>query len=440
MQPVSPDFSPAPARKAVHPSLFTLLILPLGVAGGYVQVTLAYLLSEAGVSVEKIAAVVAASVLPHVLKFLWAPLVDTTLTFKKWYWLSGVTSSLVLVAMSLLPLTDANLPLLTLGIYAYHFFISFAGMAAAGLMAYEVPAALHGRAAGYYQIGNLGGGGIGGGLGLLLAQRLPMAGLAGVVLGVLCLGCCLALLAFRDQTTTIRAARISDTYRAMGQDVWATLRTKSGWLGLVICLLPLGTGAASGLWSAVAKDWGAGADTVALVTGILGGLVSAVGCLLGGWVCDRVSPRYAYLLFGLAAAACLVGMAYAPRTEPMFIVGTLLYALANGTCYASFTAITLEAIGKGAAVTKYNLFASLSNSPAYLLMYVLGFAYARFGARGMLNTEALFAVGAVVFFLVLQQTVLRNKIPRWRKQAAAPAEAALVPVPVKIRDETARVG
>ena len=41
MQHVSPDFSAATARKAVHPSLFAILVLPMGVALGYVQVTLA---------------------------------------------------------------------------------------------------------------------------------------------------------------------------------------------------------------------------------------------------------------------------------------------------------------------------------------------------------------------------------------------------------------
>ena len=78
MQHVSPDFPTAMARKAVHPFLFTILVLPMGVALGYVQVTLAYVLSDAGVSVPQIAAVVAASVLPHIFKFLWAPLVETT--------------------------------------------------------------------------------------------------------------------------------------------------------------------------------------------------------------------------------------------------------------------------------------------------------------------------------------------------------------------------
>jgi len=36
------------------------------------------------------------------------------------------------------------------------------------------------------------------------------------------------------------------------------------------------------LWSAVAIDWHAGANMVALVTGVLNGIVCALGCLLGG--------------------------------------------------------------------------------------------------------------------------------------------------------------
>ena len=78
-----------PIHKPVHPFLFTILILPMGVSVGFVSVTLGYLLSEAGVSVEKIAALVGATLLPHVFKFIWAPLVDTTLSFKKWYWIAS---------------------------------------------------------------------------------------------------------------------------------------------------------------------------------------------------------------------------------------------------------------------------------------------------------------------------------------------------------------
>ena len=99
----------------------------------------------------------------------------------------------------------------------------------------------------------------------------------------------------------------------------------------------------------------------------------------------------------------------------MFITWTSIYAVTNGLCYAGFTAFTLEAIGKGAAATKYNIFAALSNSPAYLMTYLLGLAYARFGVTGMLNTDALFAVGAIAFFLLMQKMVYRKNVPQWHK-------------------------
>jgi len=67
----------------VHPWVFMVLIIPFGVVGGYVSVTLAYQLKQAGASVGQIATLVALGVLPQTLKFFWAPVVDLTLTQKK---------------------------------------------------------------------------------------------------------------------------------------------------------------------------------------------------------------------------------------------------------------------------------------------------------------------------------------------------------------------
>ena len=67
------------SRRHPHPSVYLLLILPFGVIGGYLQVSIAYLLAHAGVSVDKIAALIAVSYLPHTWKFLWAPIADITL-------------------------------------------------------------------------------------------------------------------------------------------------------------------------------------------------------------------------------------------------------------------------------------------------------------------------------------------------------------------------
>lgn len=402
-------------QKSAHPFLFTILILPMGVSSGYVTVTLGYLLSQAGVSVEKIAALVAASLLPHIFKFLWAPLVDSSLTYKRWYKLANVVSFLVIVAIAIVPFKEANIPHLTVLVFLWSLAITFLCMATEGMMAYDVPEELKGRTGGFLQAGNLGGAGIGGGLGLLLAQHLSVVWMSTVIIGVLCLACTLALAFFRNHKTSVKEEDMRQTYVNIGKDVWSTIKTKSGILGLLLCFLTLGTGAAGNLWSSIAKDWHTSADTVALVTGVAGGLLAALGCMIGGWICDRMNSRNAYLLFGLAGAACAVAMGYAPRTEWMFIGFTSLYAITTGLSFAGFTAFTLAVIGKGAAATKYNIFAALSNSPIYLMTYVVGVAYAHFGARGMLNTEAAFAVGAVLLFLLIQKLI-------YRKGAAAPEE------------------
>jgi predicted MFS family arabinose efflux permease len=276
--------------------------------------------------------------------------------------------------------------------------VTFLGMATDSLMAYGTPPELKGRAGGWFQAGNLGGAGLGGGAGLWLAQRLP-ANLVGGILALSCLACCLALLFVREPESTIRESHVTKTLVNVFRDLWGLARSRTGVAALFLCFLPIGSGAASNLWSAVAGDWRASADTVALATGVLGGVLSAVGCLLGGWGCDRMNRKAAYVLYGALQAACAIGMGIAPRTQAMYILFTSLYSVITGLTYAGFTAFVLEAMGTGAAATKYNVFASLSNAPIYYMTLIDGWAHTRWGAGGMLNTEAAICLlGMILFF------------------------------------------
>jgi len=103
----------------------------------------------------------------------------------------------------------------------------------------------------------------------------------------------------------------------------------AGLLALILCFLP-SIGRGLELWSAVADDWRASAGAVELVTGVLNGVVSAVGCLAGGWICDRMNRKGAYALYGVLQGVCAVAMALAPRTEAMYVVFTLVYAFVTG--------------------------------------------------------------------------------------------------------------
>ncbi|MBL0340117.1 MAG: MFS transporter [Bacteroidetes bacterium] len=396
-------------KKKIHPIVFTFLILPMGVMSGYVNVTLAFLYSSAGLSVEQVAALVAAGLAPHIFKFLWAPLVDSTLSAKKWYLIANTLSALGMLAMGILPVTSSNLVLISAIVWLANFAVTFVAMATESIMAYDVPEELKGRAGGYFQAGNLGGNGVGGGIGLLLAQRLPDPWMTAVIIAGSCFLCSAGLFFVNDVKSSVRGESLISSFRNVIVDIWNILKSQSGLLVVILCFLPMGTGAASNLWAAVADDWNASADTVALVTGVMGGLLSAAGCLLGGWICDRMNRKTAYWLFGLVGGLTALGMAFAPKTELMYILWTSFYAITVGLSYAGFTAVVLEAIGTGAAATKYNIFAALSNTPIYYMIYINGQAHTQWGPKGMLSTEAVFAFLAVLFFILLQLIITSKK-------------------------------
>jgi len=404
----------------VHPSIFLLLILPFGVMSGYLTVTLAWQLAHHGISVEQVSALVAVSYIPHTWKFLWAPIADSFWTRKGWYVLASVLSAAGMFAMGALPTTAAALPLLTIVVVVANVAVTFVGMSVESLLAYGCAENEKGRAAGWFQAGNLGGNGLGGGAGLWLAQRVAEPWMPGAVLAVACLACMAGLLLLPEPPATHRGENVGHTLANVAKDLWGVARQRLGFLALVLCFMPIGAGAASGLWSAVAGDWKASADTVALATGVLTGFVSAAGCIAGGFVCDRMHRQWAYVMFGVLQALSAVAMALAPRTETMFVVFTLTYAFITGLTYAGFSAFVLEAMGKGAAATKYNVFASLSNTPIAYMTRVDGWAHGRWGSGGMLFADA--AAGAVG--LLLFGGVWAAVMARGRRPAAEPAPGA----------------
>jgi PAT family beta-lactamase induction signal transducer AmpG len=281
---------------------------------------------------------------------------------------------------------------------------TFLAMAVESLMVFGTRTDQLGRAGGWFQAGNLGGQGLGGGAGLWLAQSLPEPWMGAAVIGLACALCSLALLPLREPPALARSGNYVDDLQFVLKDLWEVARSRTGILALLIVFLPIGTGAASNLWAAVADDWHASANTVALVTGVLGGVVSMAGCLVGGYLCDRIDRKTAYVLYGALQAACAVAMALAPRTEAMYILFTMAYALITGLTYAGFSAVVLEAIGLGAAATKYNVFASLSNMPIMYMTVIEGWAQTRWNVAGMLFVEAALAAAAMLLFVVTVAT------------------------------------
>lgn len=371
---------------------------------------MAYLLAHVGMSIDRIAELVALSIVPHTWKFLWAPIADTTLKRKSWYIIASIVTALGLFIIGIIPVTKDSFLIFSIIILASNFAVTFLGMSVESLMAYNTPESEKGRASGWFQAGNLGGAGLGGGFGLWLAQVQPFHWLPGVALGIVCILCCLALLFVQEPEEVFHEGSFIENVFDAIKDLWNVVKSKSGYLALLLCFLPIGTGAASGLWSAVAGDWHATAGTVELVTGVLSGIASAIGSIAGGFICDRMDRKAAYSMFGFLMALSAVVMALAPRSENIFIIFTLGYAFITGLSYAGFSAFVLEAIGHGAAATKYNLYAALSNMPIAAMTVVDGWGHQKWGASGMLLTEAAAAVVALIIFFSVYYIVKGRRV------------------------------
>ena len=413
----------AAARTAPHPIVWTILYLPFGALTGFVQVALTFLATKHGLSISEGALLNGANLLSQWFKWIWAPIVDVTLTPRKWYVYATAASAVGVLTMSIIPLGPSTLLLLLAVIAVASLVNSAVGMAVEAILADTTPPDQVGRVSAWFQTGNLGGVGLGGALGLFLIVKLPAPWMAGAIMGLLFMLCCLALLYTPKTQSTHAHEKPLAAVKGVIRDLKLMLKTKGGLLAAILCILPIGTGAAQAVLTQaeVAAYWGAGQRHVELLQGLFAGAVTAAGCFAGGWLCNRIKPRLAYPIIGLLLALIATGMAICPATVTMYIVWSLAYAFGVGLAYAAFTAFVLEAMGKGSGATKYNIYASASNFPIWWLGLLLGVVAQRYGMRNMLLTEAALGVVGVAAFALATVYVRRTSLPDDVEPAAAPA-------------------
>jgi MFS family permease len=305
----------------------------------------------------------------------------------------------------------AHLRLLTTVIVVSQIGLTLLNMAVESFLGSMTPEE-KGRASGWYQAGMAVGSGCGGGAALWLSQQLSAGWMVGAVVGGAMLGSALPLLWLREPPEMGHG--LFAAMRNLGWDLKKIALSRAGLLGIFICLSPVGAGAAQNYFGPSADDWGASANVVAIVTGVLGGLVTAVGAVVGGWLSDRTGRLNGYAIGGALTALVGLTMALAPPLAPhapwSYVVFTLGYQFFNGVAAAGFTGLVLETIGGGAVATKYNVFASISNLAISYTTRIDGKAHKAWGANGMFYTDTALTFAAIAV-LVLVARLFRPKQP-----------------------------
>lgn len=396
-----------PTTYAKPYSIF-FMVMPYGISSGFVTIILPYVLKQNHFSVVQIAGIVSVGVSANIWRFFWGPLADITLSLKRWYWIGVGCCLMMILMLSFIPFNIHNIALITIAVFLSQVAATFVVLPLGGIMAKRIADDKKGAAAGWYQAGNLGGMGLGGGIGLWLTTHYNL-GVAGIALIVSSLICALVIVFIKDVTHTSQQSFVGDI-KMMGKDILTMFRIPI--VVFVVCLIcmPIGTGAASNLWSAIAVDWHANADTVALVSGVLSGLISALGCVIGGYFADKFGVWWAYLGSGLLFALVTILMAISAYQSNVFVLGVLAYALMLGLINAAFSAIVLYAIGKTSAATKYSLLSSVGNIPVVYMTSINGWVHDIKGSKFMLMTEALLAVVFVLFSILILQWMNKKNL------------------------------
>jgi MFS family permease len=402
----SPDSRPLPAP------LYGMLCLPGGLVNGFVSVTLGFVLGHRGVSVAAVSGLVGLFLLPTTWMFLAGPVVDVSLTPRRWYAITVIVTAGCFAAFALTPMTAVAVPLL--GVLTFTASAAAVGASAAAIaaMALTTSPAERGPIAGWIQAANLGGTGLGGGLGLWVADRAGESA-AALAMAATTLACA-APLTFLRVPRRLPGVAVSARAGQMAREIWELARTRAGILAVILMVMPSALGASMGLLPAAAGAWRASASLVALMSGVLGGLATIPGCVVGGHLCRRHVHRSVYIVGALAFAAGLTAMALSPHTP--FAYGAFLISnyLILGVALGALTSVNFDALGPTSPATVSSGLLSLANLPLLAMTLLLGQAEARLGVNGMLLTEAGLGAACVALYTLLALC--------WR----APASAELV--------------
>lgn len=394
--------------------------MPYGCFNGLVTVALPYVLRGDGISVSHIATIAAVVQIPAIWYFLWAPVVDVRLRRRTWIVVLSAASALcagVAIGRSASP----NVRSLTALLIVASVFNQPVSSAIGGLVASMVPNELRGRTAGWSQAGMLSGGVLAGGVAIWLTGHAPVVA-RGLVAAFLIATPALAALAVHEPSPSKQP--IGAHLAAMARDVWAALHRRDVRLGLLFFVSPIGAGALTNLFSAVAPDFHASASFVMIVV-VIGGVLTPLGAILGGIVCDRFDRWRVYPIAGLTAAASAGAMLLAPLAAATYLVGAAAYALSTGFCYAAFMSLAFELVGSSTAAsgTRFTIFMAAVNVPVAYMLRLDGWGNAHGGVRGMLAVDALSNAIFGIIFLAGVLAFRSYQPPRPRDRARAMRDA-----------------
>ncbi|HEX3940768.1 MAG TPA: MFS transporter [Acidobacteriaceae bacterium] len=391
-------FDVIPASAPERPWLFGLLIAPMAVlSNGVIGGALAYLLRQQGVGPARESSILAFLTLPQTIYFLWSPLTDFWFHRRTWLMIAAAASAAALFAAFREPslAASATVGLIFLSACLGQIIVASCG----GMMGTLQRESVRRRASSFYQAGSLAFGAVAILVLVGLSGRLALRTLGWITAAMIALPAVAALLAPRQQELSPRGFR--ETRAILWREFKTTFLRVRAIPYLLLVLFPMGSGAMIQLLPGLAVDYHIDGAQVAWINGVAGALLMAAGALATTLLPARARAGVIYVTISLANEAALAILLLGPLRPGVYFAGTVLFLFTIGGCYAGFTAVILEFLGRAgmSGSGRYSIINSLGNIPVAYMTYLDGRGYARWGARGLPGIDAV--VGGLGGLLLL---------------------------------------
>ncbi|MEP7028842.1 MAG: MFS transporter [Candidatus Eisenbacteria bacterium] len=433
---------------------FFLLYVTEGIPLGFTATAVATQMRRQGLGPAEIGVFVGSLYLPWAFKWIAGPIVDTIWSRKFGRRRTWIVSMQVLMILTLLIAIPVNfttqLSLFTALILIHNAFGATQDVAIDALAVGVLQPDERGVANGFMFGGATLGQTIGGSGALFLAAIMPFKLTYLFVAGSIGLITLLVALPIREplELAPVRAAgsrlvAIGGELRTFVLEAWRTFRgSRAATLGLVFALLPTGAYALGlALQSNLAVELGLNDSKVAQLN-LWSTVISATGCIAGGWLSDRFGRRKTLGTFLFLTAIPTLWLAYAMQHAPWihaiapnapnrpippaelvmtFWVACLVYNAFQGLYYGIQAALFMDITNPRVAATQFTAYMAMLNFVIFYTSSWQGFAITHWGYPATLALDAgLGMIGICVLpFLKLQK---REGTPA---EAGAPPGAAI---------------
>jgi len=346
-------------------AVFAVLYASEGAPIGFIWWALPTLLRAADVPVAQITSLTAVLVLPWVLKFLWAPLLDL-LRGPRWGYRAWIVVSQLCMAATLVPLVwldpVASFDTWRLLLLMHAVAAATQDVAIDALVIGTAPPQERGRLNGAMQAGMLVGRSVFGGGVLIVGTTLGTSGIIVALIAWICVPLVLILLVREPARLAVPTAVEAPMSAALTQ----VFRLRSTWIGLAFALTGAAAFEATGqLAGPFLVDRGVASGTIGVFFSVYVVAATLIGGLVGGWLSDRWGRTRALTVFLLAVVASVAalgwvdlrGGASAAVLIAMLVAMYFTVGLFTVASYAYFMDLTHPRLG----ATQFTTFMAATN-------------------------------------------------------------------------------